>query len=76
MKYTINILQESKAAFILELLSSLDYIQIVPESKKDETDWWDELPESVKQAYEEGEKDGEEGRVITIEEFMKKRRSK
>lgn len=76
MRYTINILQKSKAAFILELLSSLDYIQIVPESKNDETDWWDELPESVKQSYEEGEKDGEEGRVITIEEFMKKRRSK
>lgn len=42
------------------------------ESKKD---WWDELPDSVKEGYYEGMKDIEEGNLISIEEFMKKRRS-
>jgi hypothetical protein len=74
MKYTINILQESKAAFIIELLSGLDYIQIEPEAKQDSVDWWDELPDSVKQSYEQGVKDGEAGRVISMEEMMKKYR--
>ena len=74
MRYTINILQENKAAFIIELLSSLDYVSIEPQSKEDEKDWWDELPDSVKQAYEEGEKDGEAGRVVSMEDVMKKYR--
>ena len=32
MKYTINILKESKAAFIMELLSSFDFIQVETEA--------------------------------------------
>jgi hypothetical protein len=43
MKYTINILEESKANFIMELLSSFDYIQIEPKAENDESDWWDGL---------------------------------
>jgi len=73
MKYTINILQESKAAFIIELLAGLDYIKIEPQVEE-KVDWWDELPESVKQSYEQGVKDGEAGRVISMEEMMKKYR--
>jgi len=38
------------------------------------TDWWDELPDSVKKDHEQGEKDGEEGRVILLDDFLKKYR--
>lgn len=70
MKYTINILKESKAAFIMELLSSFDFIQVEPNIQ----DWWDELPDSVKKDHEQGEKDGEEGRVVPLDDFLKKYR--
>jgi hypothetical protein len=37
-------------------------------------DWWNELPESVKKDHEQGEKDGEEGRVVPLDDFLKKYR--
>ncbi len=44
MKYTINILKESKVDFIMELLSSFDFIQIEEQPKADDDqDWWDDL---------------------------------
>ena len=47
MKYTINILKESKAAFIMELLSSFDFIQVETEATNVH-DWWNDLTEEDK----------------------------
>ncbi len=40
-------------------------------SKKEKSDWWDEISEAEKKLIEEGEKDIEEGRVISHEDFLK-----
>ena len=44
MKYTINILKESKVNFIIELLSSFDFVRIEEQSDTGtDHDWWDDL---------------------------------
>ena len=40
-------------------------------SKKEKSDWWDEISDAEKKLIEEGEKDIEEGRVISHEDFLK-----
>jgi len=40
-------------------------------SKKESLDWWDNISEAEKKLIEEGEKDIEEGRVISHEDFLK-----
>ncbi len=37
-----------------------------------EKDWWDELPQQVKDSIDEGIRDVEEGRVISHEDFLKR----
>jgi hypothetical protein len=49
--------------FIDGILAASDFVQ---------KDWWDELPGSVKESYERGMKDIEEGNLIPMEEVMKK----
>jgi predicted transcriptional regulator len=43
-------------------------------SQANNQDFWDELPQSVKDGYEEGMKDIEQGNLIPMEEVMKKYR--
>ena len=40
-------------------------------SKKEESDWWDEISDAEKDLIEEGLKDIEAGRVISHEDFLK-----
>lgn len=40
-------------------------------SKKEESDWWDEISDAEKELIEEGLKDIEAGRVISHEDFLK-----
>lgn len=52
-----------------------DFMQGVLAASDSTTDWWDELPESVKEAHKEGLKDIEEGNLIPAEEVIQKLRS-
>ncbi len=73
MKYTINILEESKVAFIMELLSNFDFIQV--EAETDATnapDWWDDLSEADKADLKESLLQGEAGAEKSMEEVFKK----
>ena len=73
MKYTINILEESKVAFIMELLSNFDFIQV--EAEADATnapDWWDDLSEADKADLKESLLQGEAGAEKSMEEVFKK----
>ncbi|TDX84317.1 hypothetical protein [Epilithonimonas xixisoli] len=40
-------------------------------SKKEDSDWWDEISDTEKELIEEGLKDIEEGRMISHEDFLK-----
>jgi len=40
-------------------------------SRKEESDWWDEISDAEKELIEEGLKDIEAGRVISHEDFLK-----
>lgn len=40
-------------------------------SKKEESDWWDEISDAEKELIEEGLKDIEAGRVISHKDFLK-----
>jgi hypothetical protein len=71
MKYTINILKESKAAFIMELLSSFDFIQIEPEATNVH-DWWDDLTAKDKSDLKQSLLQGEQGEEKSMEEVFKK----
>lgn len=71
MKYTINILQENKTAFIIELLSSFDFIQIEPQTNRVQ-DWWNELTEEDKADLKESLLQGEAGQEKSMEEVFKK----
>ena len=51
-----------------------DFLDDILAASDSQTDWWDELPESVKRDHEQGKKDGEEGNVILLEDFLKKYR--
>ncbi|MBD0285196.1 MAG: hypothetical protein ICV84_10975 [Flavisolibacter sp.] len=37
-----------------------------------EKDWWDELPQQVKDSIDEGIRDVEEGHIISHEDFLKR----
>ena len=55
------------------LQRATDYIRgLINASSEDKHDWWDDLPDSVKESYELGMKDIEEGKVISVEEMLKK----
>jgi hypothetical protein len=71
MRYTINILKESKAAFIMELLSSFDFIQVEAEAKNVH-DWWDDLTDEEKNDLKESLVQGERGEEKPLEEVFKK----
>jgi hypothetical protein len=71
MKYTINILKESKAAFIMELLSSFDFIQVEPEANKVQ-DWWEDLTEQDKADLKQSLAQGKAGEEKPMEEVFKK----
>ncbi len=47
---------------------------ILAASEEEESDWWDELPDSVKESYEIGEKQLDAGEYISVEELLKKYR--
>jgi hypothetical protein len=47
---------------------------ILAASDKPKTDWWNELPESVKQDYDEGLKEMEAGNETNVDDFLKKYR--
>lgn len=49
---------------------------ILAAHKEHQTDWWDELPDSVKQDYDEGLKEMENGNETDVEDFLKKYRKK
>ncbi|MCP4438004.1 MAG: hypothetical protein GY810_03595 [Aureispira sp.] len=70
MRLTLDV-QQQKLAFLLELLNNFDFVQVEEATQQD---WWDELPQSVKDGYAEGMKDIEEGNLIPMEEAMKKYR--
>ena len=57
----INLLKET------ENLSVTTYIKNI--FVKEKKDWWDELPNYVKEGIEEGERDIAEGRVHSYEEI-------
>ncbi len=73
MKYTINILKESKVDFIMELLSSFDFIQI-EEQPKDDNEEGNLLSDEEKSILDERwakyEKEGVKG--ITWEKLKAK----
>jgi hypothetical protein len=47
---------------------------ILAASDKPQTDWWNELPNSVKQDYDEGLKEMEAGNETNVDDFLKKYR--
>ena len=49
-----------------------DFVDGIFAAQNEEADWWDELPQSVKDDHAQGEKEGEEGKVILVEDFLKK----
>ena len=69
MDYLITIPKEGNASLILALLKELN-VKIQP--KTDSDDWWNDLPQSVKDDHVQGEKEGEEGKAILLEDFLKK----
>lgn len=55
------------------LQRATDYIRgLVDASNEQKHDWWNDLPDSVKQDIEEGLLDIEQGNLIPMEEVMKK----
>lgn len=68
---TLNtIIEEIKDVPVNKLEELHQFIQtLILKNKK--TDWWDEISEAERQLIEEGEKDIEEGRVISHEDFLK-----
>ena len=57
------------------LQRATDYVRgLVDASAEQDHDWWDDLPDSVKESYEEGMRDAEAGRLIPMEEVMKRYR--
>jgi hypothetical protein len=49
----------------LEDNDTLDYLKIVKDSNESEQDWWNELPESVKEGIQRGLDDVNEGRTVS-----------
>lgn len=74
-KYILTIPDEQNITEVIELLNNLKdcNIEALPDPEKD---WWDELPQSVKDDHEAGLKEIEEGKLIEVDEFLKKYRRK
>lgn len=72
MQHLIALLEEMDE----ELLQrATDYINgLIDASKKQQEDWWDSLPLSVKKGYEEGMNDIKEGNLISKEDVFRKYR--
>jgi len=77
----MNSFESRKLAVIQYLLSLKDEQSIIKfetlisedeESEEQKTDWFDVLPETVRKSYEQGMKDIEEGKVLSVEEMLKK----
>ncbi len=51
---------------------TLEYLKVVKDSISNNSDWWDDLPEALKQGIERGLKDIENGRTTSHEDVMKK----
>ncbi len=51
---------------------TIEYLQIVKESRSQDHDWWNDLTPDQKRGIERGLKDAEEGRTVSHEEVMKK----
>ena len=65
-----HLLQEMDAVL---LQRATDYVRgLIDASNEQQTDWWNELPQSVKDSYELGMKDIEEGNMISVEDMLKK----
>jgi predicted transcriptional regulator len=55
------------------LQRATDYIRgLIDASSEQKHDWWDDLPDSVKQDIDEGLQDIEDGNLIPMDEVMKK----
>lgn len=70
----INLNIQNKKLELIRWLSTIDDLTIINkiiDIKKEKSDWWDEISEAEKKLIEEGEKDIEEGRVISHEDFLK-----
>lgn len=52
-----------------------DFTQgILAASDNHQSDWWNELPDSVKEDYEEGLVEMEQGNEMNVDDFLKKYR--
>ncbi len=60
----VQLILNTERPSLLEMVS-----QLLKQEK--ETDWWDELPESVKKSIETGIEEAERGETIPHEEVMK-----
>lgn len=66
----IHLLQEMDAPLLQRIT---DYARgLMDASSEQKHDWWDNLPDDVKQDIDEGLSDIEEGNLIPMEEVMKK----
>ncbi len=67
----ITLLLQNLDANLLQ--RATDYIRgLVDASSEDKHDWWNDLPDSVKQDIDEGLQDIEDGNLIPMDEVMKK----
>jgi len=73
---------EARKLAVIEFLVTLTDEQIIQKfetlkqtvAEEHKTDFWDDLPLSVKDGYHEGMKDIETGNLVPMEEVMKKYR--
>ena len=55
------------------LQRATDYIRgLIDASNQQSLDWWEQLPDSVKNDHKQGVREAEEGKVILLEDFLKK----
>jgi hypothetical protein len=78
MQLQINITDESKAMFLIELLQSLDYVQIISElvnpmhEQEMKTYEWDNLGQAEKEAIEEGIFQADNHKTVTHKAMLNK----
>ena len=68
---TLNTIIEEIKDVPVNKLEELHLFIKTLKSKKEESDWWEEISATEKEMIEEGEKDIEEGRMISHEDFLK-----
>jgi hypothetical protein len=68
---TLNTIIEEIKDVPVNKLEELHLFIKTLKSKKEESDWWEEISATEKELIEEGEKDIEEGRMISHEDFLK-----